>query len=346
MNVLRFANPELIHLLWGVPVLIAFFAWAQRYKQKLLARFGDIEMLQKLMRHFSPGRRKLKLTLLVFSYIFLVIALADPQIGTRLEEVKREGVDIMVAIDVSRSMLAEDVQPNRLEKAKHQVGKLIDLLQGDRIGVIAFAGIAHVQCPLTLDYSAAKLFLSILDTDLIPQPGTAVGDAISTAMKSFNSKDRKHKVLILITDGESHEGDPLEAAKQAGQEGVIIYTVGIGSPAGVPIPVYDKYGKQNGFKKDRSGNVVTTKLDVITLQKIAYETGGKYFLASNTESELKDIYSEISSLEKKELVSRQFAQYEDRFQIFLALGLLCLLLEIVIPERRKIKQEWKGRFAE
>jgi len=259
MEVLRFENPEFLHLLWGVFILIAFFIWTVKYKRILLKRFGNLEILQKLMQSYSSGRRNLKYILITMSYVFLVIALANPQIGKKLEEFTREGLDIMVAIDVSTSMLAEDIKPNRLEKAKHEVGKLIDILQGDRIGLIAFSGIAHVQCPLTLDYSAAKLFLNIMDTDLIPQPGTAIGDAVRKSISAFNSEERKHKVLILITDGEDHESKPLEAAKEAEQEGVIIYTVGIGSTQGVPIPVYNRSGSQTGFKKDRQGNIVTTK---------------------------------------------------------------------------------------
>jgi len=345
MEVLRFENPQILHLLWGTFFLLGFFIWAVKYKKWLLQRFGNIEILQKLMRSYSPGRRNLKMTLLIFSYIFLVIALANPQIGTKLEDVTREGVDIIVALDVSQSMLAEDIKPNRLEKAKHEVGKLIDMLQGDRIGIVAFAGIAHVQCPLTLDYSAAKLFLSIIDTDLIPQPGTAIGSAIEKAVKAFNIEERKHKVLVLITDGEDHESDPVETAKEAEKEGVIIYSVGIGSPQGVPIPLYDRYGNQSGFKKDRQGSVVTTKLDIVTLQKIALQTGGSYYPASSSDSELKEIYEAISALEKKELVSRQFSQYEDRFQILLAIGLFLIVLEIFIPERKRIKREWRGRFV-
>jgi len=345
MEVLRFENPELLYLLWGVPVLLAFLLWSIRYKTQLLKRFGNLDILEKLMRNYSRGRRNLKFVLLVLSYIFFVIALANPQIGTKLEEVTREGIDIIVALDVSQSMLAEDIKPNRLEKAKHEVGKLVDLLQGDRIGLVAFAGMSHVQCPLTLDYSAAKLFLSIMDIDIIPQPGTAIGNAIKTAIKAFITEERKYKVLILITDGEDHESDPLEAAKEAEQQGVIIYTVGIGSAQGVPIPLYDRYGNQTGFKKDRQGNIITTKLDVVTLQKIAYQTGGKYYLASSGEAELDEIYNEISALEKKELVSRQFAQYEDRFQIFLAIGFILICLEIVVPERKKVKRDWRGRFV-
>ena len=345
MEVLRFENQEYLHLLWGVFALIAFFIWTVKYKLVLLKRFGNLEILQKLMRTYSPRRRNIKYILIIFSYIFFVIALANPQIGKKLEEFTREGVDIIVALDVSTSMLAEDISPNRLEKAKHEVGKLIDILQGDRIGLIAFAGMAHVQCPLTLDYSAAKLFLSIMDPDLIPQPGTAIGDAVRKATSAFNIEERKHKVLILITDGEDHQSDPLEAVKEAEQEGVTIYTVGIGSSQGVPIPIYNKSGIQTGFKKDRQGNVVTTKLDVVTLQKIAYETGGKYYLASSGEAELDEIYAEISEMEKKELSSKRFSQYEDRFQIFVLLGLLMLVIEWIIPEGRRVKREWRGRFV-
>lgn len=345
MQVLKFENPEYLHLLWGALLIAMFFIWAIKYKTKLLGKFGNLDILEKLMQSYSSGRRNLKMVLLIISYIFFVIALANPQIGTKLEEVTREGVDIIVAIDVSESMHAEDIKPNRLEKAKHEVGKLIDLLQGDRIGIVAFAGMAHVQCPLTLDYSAANLFLDIIDTDLIPQPGTAIGTAIRTAVKAYNSEERKHKVLILITDGEDHESEPIDAAKEAEQEGIIIYTVGIGSPQGVPIPQYNRSGIQSGFKRDRSGSVVTTKLDVLTLQKIAYQTGGKYYLASSGEAELDEIYEEIAQLEKKELVSKQFSQYEDRFQIFLLIGLLFLLLEVFIPERKRVKSEWRGRFV-
>ncbi len=345
MEVLRFENPEFLHFLWGAPLLLIFFVWVVKQKKKLVSRFGKLESLQKMMKQYSIRKRNLKIALVIFSYTFFVLAFANPQIGTKLEDVKREGIDIIVALDVSKSMLAEDIKPNRLKKAKHELSQLIDLLQGDRIGLVAFAGIPHVQCPLTLDYSAAKLFLGIIDVDLIPQPGTAIGSAIESSVKAFNSEDRKHKVLILITDGEDHETDPLEAAKIAEQQGVKIYTIGIGSPQGVPIPEYDRYGRSSGFKKDRQGGVVTTKLDILTLQKIAFQTGGKFYQATTGEAELDEIYKEISELEKKELVSKQFSQYEDRFQIFLIIGLLLLILEIFIPENRKVKSEWRGRFV-
>ena len=345
MEVLRFENPDFLHFLWGAPVLMFFFFWIIKQKKKLVSRFGKLESLQKMMKQYSIRKRNFKIGLIILSYIFFVLAFANPQIGTKLEDVKREGVDIIVALDVSKSMLAEDIKPNRLQKAKHELSQLIDLLQGDRIGLVAFAGIPHVQCPLTLDYSAAKLFLGIIDVNLIPQPGTAIGSAIETSVKAFNSEDRKHKVLILITDGEDHETDPLEAAKIAEQQGVKIYTIGIGSPQGVPIPEYDRFGRSTGFKKDRQGGVVTTKLDLLTLQKIAFQTGGKFYQATTGEAELDEIYKEIAELEKKELVSKQFSQYEDRFQIFLIIGLILLILEMFISENRKVKAEWRGRFV-
>lgn len=335
MNVLRFAHPLMLHALWGIPLLAAFYWYAFRKREQLLQKFGQIELLHKMMAGFSKKRRILKAGLLLAAYGAIVLASAGPQIGTRMEKVKREGEDIIVALDVSLSMQAEDIKPNRLEKAKYEINKLIDILQGDRIGLVAFAGIAHVQMPLTLDYSAARLFLRMMDTHLIPQPGTAIGDAIRTAAKAFNQKDRKHKVLILITDGEEHEGDPVKAAKEAAEQGVIIYTIGLGSLQGVPIPLYDHNGNRTGFKKDRQGNVVTTKLDPTILEKIAYAANGKYYISTNGETELRDIYKDVAKMEKKSLSSKVFSQYEDRFQIFVVLAILLMVAAIVIPENKK-----------
>ena len=250
----------------------------------------------------------------------------------------------MIALDVSLSMLAEDIKPNRLEKAKHEIGSLIDKLQGDRIGLIAFAGKAFIQCPLTLDYGATKMFLDIMAPDLIPVPGTAISEALQKAVMSFVEKERRHKILILITDGEDHIGKPVEMAQMASKEGVVIYCVGIGSSQGVPIPIIDERGNRVGFKKDRNGEVVMTKLDELTLEKIALETGGKYYRASPGEVELNRIYEDISQMDKKELSSQQFAQFEDRFQILIGFSLFLLIIEILIPERKRVKKEWRGRF--
>jgi Ca-activated chloride channel family protein len=338
---LRFANPFFFQLYWLIPVLIVFFILVFKKKKKLLLRIGDEELINQLTRSVSKKKQIWKLFFILVAIIFLIFSLADPQIGTKLEDVTRKGVDIFIALDVSQSMLAEDVAPNRLEKAKHEISTFVDQLRGDRIGLICFAGIAFVQCPLTLDYSAAKLFLQDLDTDIIPQPGTALGSAIQTAIQSFVTTELKHKVLVLITDGEDHETDPLEAAKDAAKEGVTIYTIGIGLPQGAPIPEIDDYGNRTGYKKDRDGKIITSKLDVLTLEKIAFESGGKYYISSTGESELGKIYQEISQMEEKELGSRQFTQFEDRFQIFLLIGIVLLLIETLLSERRKIKKIYR-----
>jgi Ca-activated chloride channel family protein len=247
---------------------------------------------------------------------------------------KREGVDIVIALDCSHSMLAQDFKPSRLEKAKQEMNGLISRMRGDRVGLVAFAGVAFIQCPLTLDYSAAGMFLDIMDENLIPRPGTAVGDAIRTSIAAFNQKERKYKVLILLTDGEDHGSDPLKAAEEAAAEGIRIYTIGIGSVQGEPVPVKNKRGMVTGYKKDREGSVVVSKLDQTTLQKIALTTGGKYYHATSGEMELEKIYSEISKMEKKELEGKLMTQYEDRYQIFIFLAIVCLTIEFLLSERR------------
>jgi Ca-activated chloride channel homolog len=340
---LRFANSYLFIMLWLIPGLIVFYILAFKSKKRAMARFGNLELVQKLSRSTSRRRLVTKLILLMFIVLLMVTALARPQIGTKIEEVKREGVDIIVALDVSNSMLARDIQPSRLQKAKHEVETFIDRLRGDRIGLIAFSGTAFVQCPLTLDYGAAKIFLDILDPSLIPVPGTALGKAIQKATETFDQRERKHKVLVLITDGEDHEGDVMKYVDEAEKQGIVIYCVGIGSPKGDPIPMSDTDGS-GAFKKDRNGEVVLTRLDEVTLEKIALQTNGKYYRASGGEDELEKIYDEIAKMEKKELGSLQFSQFEDRFQYFIALALMLLLLEFVLPERVSVVREWRGRF--
>lgn len=341
----RFGNPIALYFLLLIPVGIMFFYFVFRWKKKSLAKFGNLELVQKLTTGLSRSRQYLKATFILLSLFFFVIALARPQIGTRLEEVQREGVDVIIAVDVSLSMNAKDVPPTRLEKAKHEVASFLKELRGDRVGIVAFAGDAFLHCPLTLDYGAAKLFLDALEPGTIPYPGTAIDRAIEVAMRAFESTERKYKVLVLITDGENFGGDLKPWFEQAEREGVVIFTVGIGSPEGVPIPVYDDYGRQSGFKQDNSGEVVLTKLDEVSLEKIALQTGGKYYRASGAEQELQKIYEDISKMEKKELGAVRFTQYEDRYQFFLVLAIFFLVLEIVFPERRKVDESWKGRFA-
>ncbi len=340
----RFGAPEYWYLLIFVPLLGLFFWYAAQQRLKALRQFGNIELLAKLTRSVSYARRKWKAALAITTLLLMILALVRPQYSTKFEEVRREGIDLIIALDTSNSMLAEDIKPNRLEKAKSEVKGVIDRLEGDRIGLVAFAGDSFVLCPLTLDYGAAKLFLDAMDTDIIPQQGTAVGKAIREATKTFNQQERKHKVLILITDGEDHETDPEGAAKEASEQGVVIYTVGIGSAEGVPIPYFDENGRQRGFLKDENGQTVVSRLDEVGLQKVALNTDGKYYRATTGEVELDKIYEEISKMEKKEVGAMKFTNFEERFQWLLFPALLALLLESLLSDRARVKGEWKGRF--
>lgn len=335
---MRIAQINFIYvLLILLPLLSLFYWFVFRMKRKAKERFGNLALIERLSLSFSPKKQRWKMFLIFSGTFFLLFSLARPQLGTKLSLMKREGVDIVIAMDVSLSMTAEDIKPNRLEKAKQEVNGLISRLQGDRVGLVAFAGVAFVQCPLTLDYSAAKMFLDIIDVNLIPQPGTAIGDAIRTSIKAFNQKERKYKVLILLTDGEDHDSDPLGAAEQASKEGIIIYTIGVGSVQGEPIPLRDNRGQVAGFKKDPEGSVVVSRLDEVTLQKIALTTGGKYYHATSGEMELDKIYDEVSKMEKKELEGKLMTQYEDRYQYFLFLAVLFLVIEFFLSDRKSRK---------
>ncbi|MBN2543724.1 VWA domain-containing protein [bacterium] len=337
MKMVRFANVQIFYLLIGIPLLILLFVLLEKQRRRILQLFGNFELLSRLMPGVSPKQRHWKMALIVLAFMFLILALARPQIGTKLEKVKREGIDLVIALDVSESMLAEDVKPNRMSKAKYEVASIINKLEGDRIGIVTFAGDAFLLCPLTTDYGAALMLLDAVDTKIIPEQGTSIGRALEVAHKAFVEKERKHKVLLLITDGEDHETEPQKIAEEMGKEGIKIFTVGIGSTKGVPIPIYNEYGNQTGFKKNRKGEVVTTRLDELTLEKIALMTEGKYYRATPGQAELDDIYDAISKMEKKEFEQKKFTQFEDRFQYFLAVAILLLLAETFIPERKRTK---------
>ncbi|OGW19199.1 MAG: hypothetical protein A3K09_02585, partial [Nitrospinae bacterium RIFCSPLOWO2_12_FULL_47_7] len=284
---MRFGQPYYFHLLWLIIPIIFFYAWAMRKKRLLTNRFCSPEIIPKLISPLARQRQRLKNALMVFALLLSLIALTHPQWGFKWEELRQEGVDIIIALDVSNSMLAEDIKPNRLIRAKHKVADLINMLEGDRVGLVAFAGTSFLQCPLTLDYSAATLFLDMIDTELIPVPGTAIAHAIHTSTKAFSTREKKSKVIILITDGEDHEGRVQEAVREAREQGVKIYTVGIGQDSGAPIP-----NVGGGFKKDRQGNVVLSKLGESVLQKIALDTGGAYVRSVTGDMDLNKIYIE------------------------------------------------------
>lgn len=331
---IRFAHPEYLYWLALVPLMLLFFWFARTRRKAARAQFSSLEMFNRLAGESSGAKRATKLIMLLVAVLLLVIGLANPQVGTRLEEVKQEGVDLFIALDVSLSMKAEDVKPNRLEKAKYEIGNLINRLGGDRIGLIVFAGESYVQFPLTTDYSAAGLFLDAVDVESVPTPGTAIGSAVQQAMKSFSWNEPTMKVLVIITDGENNEGDAVAQSEEAAKKGVLIYAIGMGSPAGAPIPVLDANGRQVDFKRDRSGNVVLTKLDEITLEKIASLGGGKYYRATSTQDELNAIYKEINALQKREFGTKQFTDYEDQFQYFIAGAILLLLIEVILSDKR------------
>jgi len=336
---MQFANLSALHLLWLVPLLGVLFLWSGRRKRKAVAAFGDRDLVAKLARAVSPARDRIKSGLVLGGVFFLVLALARPQWGQRTEEVVRSGVDVFIALDTSLSMAATDVAPSRLEKARHIASSLIDHLEGNRVGLIVFAGSAFVQCPLTLDDGAARIFLDAVTTGAVPEAGTNVASALEAARRGFVSKETKYKVVILITDGEQHEGDPLAVTEQAREEGVVIHTVGVGTAAGDPIPIRNSQGEITDYKRDEAGQPVLSRLDEDSLGRIALASGGKYFRASDDETEVEEIADLVASMESKELTSQLFTRYEERYYWPLGFALALLIAESAIPRGRRRKNE-------
>jgi Ca-activated chloride channel family protein len=332
---MRFAETTFLYLLLLIPALGLFFYYVSKERRNAISRFGNSQLMAMLTKSLSTTKRKVKIGFILIGLFFLIIAMARPQIGSKLRMAKKEGIDLMIALDTSQSMLAEDIKPNRLLSAKMAASELLKKLRGDRVGLIAFAGTGFVQCPLTTDYSAAKMFLDNITSDLIPQPGTAIGEAIQLANKSFVAKASKQKVLILLTDGEDHISNPIDAAKEAAKNNLTIYTVGLGSLSGDPIPERDARGNIIGHKKDRKGNIVLSKLDEETLKKVAEITGGEYYRSTVGGGELDKIFEEITGMEKSELETRFYTDYEERFQYFLIFALAFLTVEFFISERKK-----------
>lgn len=333
MNIFRFAQEEYLYLMLSAPVLILLFILFLGWRKRAIKRFSDHRLFNTLTPDVSSNKPILKMLLLTFGICMLSIALAGPQLGSRLTEVKREGVDIIVAFDVSKSMLAEDIRPSRLERSKQAVSKLIDKLNGDRIGIIVFAGQAYVQLPVTSDYSAAKLFLSTVNTNLVPTQGTAIGKALNLCIESFGDSTRKYSSIILITDGENHEDDAIEAAENAGELGITVHAVGMGSVNGAPIPVYNG-NRRIGYLQDRSGNTVVSKLNQEVLQNIAKAGNGKFIRATTSDDGLSVVMDEVKAMEKQEFGIKMFTDYEEQFQYFLMLALAFIVLEAGISERK------------
>jgi Ca-activated chloride channel family protein len=335
MQLFRFANPDFLYLLLLLPVLILVYIINEVRKKRALKRLGDIKLVASLVPEMSKIRPVIKFILQITAFTAGIIMLSRPQFGSKIEDVKKQGVEVIIALDVSNSMMAEDIQPDRLTRAKQAISRLVDNLDNDKIGLIVFAGDAYTQIPITTDYVSAKMFLSTINPEMVPKQGTAIGAAIKLGIKSFSPGEGRSKAIIIITDGENHEDDPVAIAEEASKAGIIIHTIGIGSTEGVPVPVVTNGRKE--FLKDVDGNTVISKLDEDILKKIAVSSNGNYVRASNSNIGLDEIFSEIRKMKKQDLESTMYTEYNDQFQFFAALALIMLIVDFIIMERKNRK---------
>ncbi|MBK7627716.1 MAG: VWA domain-containing protein [Bacteroidales bacterium] len=331
----RFANPDFLYLLLMLPVIVLLYIINDIRKKRALKKLGNIELVGTLVPEMSKSRPLIKFIIQSVAFIAAVIMLSRPQFGSKLEDVKKQGVEVIIALDVSNSMLAEDIQPDRLTRAKQAISRLVDDLSNDKIGLIVFAGDAYTQIPVTTDYISAKMFLSTINPDMVPKQGTAIGAAINLGMRSFSPGEEKSKALVIITDGENHEDDPVSMAEEAAKAGIVIHTIGIGSVEGVPVRVI--VNGRRDFLKDVEGNTVISKLDEDILKKVAVSANGTYVRASNSNIGLDEIFSEIRQMKDQELESTMYTEYNDQFQIFAALAVFLLLFDFLIMDRKNRK---------
>ena len=334
----RFAHPEYLYLLTLVPVFIMFFIYSLIIKNKRLKRFGNKVILKQFMPDVSHWRPRIKFYILLSAMALTIFIVAGPQFGNKLEKEKRQGIELMVAMDVSNSMMAEDIVPNRLAKSKQILSKLIDELENDKVGLIVFAGDSYIQMPITTDVISAKMFLSSINTGIVPVQGTSIGSAIKLAMNSFSPVEGVKRAIIVITDGENHEEDAVQVAQEAKEAGFIVHVLGVGSPEGAPIPVQGS----NSFKRDAAGNVVISKLSEAMCQEISNAGGGIYVRADNTNAALRILTKELDKMTKSKIDSKVYKNYNEQFQPIAWLVLFLLLLDFCMLERknpllRKIK---------
>jgi len=334
---IQFDEKIYFYLLGIIPVMIVLFVLLQIWKKKTQKKFSNPSLLKKLTPDKSDFKSSLKLILMLLGFSFLILGLVNPKIGTKLETVKREGVDIVFAVDVSKSMLAEDIAPNRLEKSKRLVSEIINQLASDRIGIIAYAGQAFPQLPITTDYGAAKMFLQSMNTDMLTSQGTAIDQAIDLATTYYDDEDQTNRVLFIVSDGEDHsEGSALKAVENAREAGIRIFTIGVGKEKGAPIPIKRK-GVVESLKKDAQGEVVITKLNAEVLEDIADDGDGEYIDGTNTDDAVEYIKEQLNQMDKTEFEAKQFAEFKDQFQWFLGAGLLVLFLDVFVLDR---KTQW------
>ena len=332
---INFAQSQYLLLLLLIPFFFILHALVIRLRKRRLRRFGEETLVEQLMPSYTVSKAWVRLVLFSLAFFFFVIGLSRPQIGAKLKEHETKGAEIMIVLDVSNSMLAEDYSPNRLDRAKLAISRLVDKLRDDRIGLIVFAGNSFVQLPITTDYVSAKMFLSSISTESVPVQGTAIGDAINTAMRSFSAQSEKSRAVIVITDGENHEDDPVTAAKQAAEMGARVFAIGVGSPEGKPIPM-------NGeLLKDKDGEIVVTRLDEKVLQDVAAAGNGVYVRAGNNEFGLNPIIEDIRKMDDERYNSIVFEEYDEQFMYFLAIALFFFVLEMLVGDRRSAKHLFK-----
>ena len=329
---MTFGAPQFLPLLAALPALALFLWWAWGRRAAALQRIGDQLLVRRLGTEVGRGIRGLRLTLLFLGVALLIFSSARPQWGSDIEIVEQGGVQVMVALDISRSMLAEDLKPNRLDRAKLEISDLISRLEGDEVGIVLFSGASFIQFPLTSDYASARTYLNHASPNAITRQGTVIAEAIETSMAGFSTEREHQKVIVIMTDGESHEGDSIAAARQAAEQGAAIYTVGFGSPDGAPVPTHDERGEITGYSQDREGNVLISKIDEAALQQIAENGGGRYFRATDSGA-IAGLAEEIQSFQDRSLQSEFNQRKVERFQLFLLAGALCLALAELSADR-------------
>ena len=334
---LYFASPMYLWLLLLVPVIPVVYGIARAMRRRRIRRFGDEDLVEALMPSWSGAKAWVRIILFTLAFMCFTVGIARPQMGAKLAERETKGAEIMICLDVSNSMLAEDYSPCRLERAKLAISRIVDKLEGDRIGLIVFAGTSFVQLPITTDYVSAKMFLSSIGPDSVPVQGTAIGEAITTAARSFSAQSEKSRAIIVITDGENHEDDAVDAARQVAETGVKIYTIGVGSLRGEPVPV------KGELLKDSEGNIVVSRLDEETLKKVASEGCGAYVHAGNEEFGLNPVIDDIRKLEDERFNSVVFEEYDEQYMYFFAAALFFLVLEMLIGERRSRRRLFEDR---
>lgn len=325
---INFAQAQYLLLILLIPLFFVAYALMLHFRKRRVRRFGDETLVSALMPSVSKAKGWVRLTLFSLAFFFFIIGLSRPQIGAKLKEHETRGAEIMIALDVSNSMLAEDYSPNRLDRAKLAISKLVDRLRDDRIGLIVFAGSSFVQLPVTTDYVSAKMFLNSISTESVPIQGTAIGDAINTAIRSFSAQSEKSRVIIVITDGENHEDDPVAAARQAAELGIKVFTIGVGSEEGKPVPVGGE------LLKDKNGDIVVSRLDEKTLREVAAAGNGSYVRAGNSEFGLNPIVDEIRKMDDEQFSSIVFEEFDEQFMYFFAIALVLFVIEMLIGERK------------